>query len=101
MLINKCFLFILGSVCRVKRFHLGGTYSADDEGVEMKVRKSLTQETENFYAAGFDALVKRRDKCINIGGGYVEKYMFFHIPISHVLGFIFICDLSTDSPSYY
>jgi hypothetical protein len=26
-----------------------------------------------FFAAGFDALVKRWDKCINIGGGYVEN----------------------------
>jgi hypothetical protein len=28
---------------------------------------------KNLYPAGFDALVKRRDKCINLGGGYVEK----------------------------
>jgi hypothetical protein len=31
----------------------------------------------NFYAAGFDALVKRWDMCINVGGGYVEKWIFF------------------------
>jgi hypothetical protein len=30
-------------------------------------------ETTDFYAAGFDTLVKRWDKCINVGGGYVEK----------------------------
>jgi hypothetical protein len=28
---------------------------------------------KNSYAAAFDALAKRWDKCINIGGGYVEK----------------------------
>jgi hypothetical protein len=28
---------------------------------------------KNFYAAGFDALVKRWDKCINVAGGYIEK----------------------------
>jgi hypothetical protein len=28
---------------------------------------------KNFYAAGFDALVKRWDKCISVGGGYIEK----------------------------
>jgi hypothetical protein len=28
---------------------------------------------KHFYAAGFDTLVKRLDKCINVGGGYVEK----------------------------
>jgi hypothetical protein len=30
-------------------------------------------ETKDFYAASFDAVVKRWDKCINVGGGYVEK----------------------------
>jgi hypothetical protein len=28
---------------------------------------------KNFYAAGFEALVKRWDKFINVGGGYIEK----------------------------
>jgi hypothetical protein len=37
-----------------------------------QVRKWLRQQSKDFYAAGFDALVKRWDKCINIGGGYVE-----------------------------
>jgi hypothetical protein len=32
-----------------------------------------TTVKKGFYAAGFDALVKRWDKCINTGGGYVEK----------------------------
>jgi hypothetical protein len=27
----------------------------------------------DLYAAGFDALVKRWDKCIDVGSGYVEK----------------------------
>jgi hypothetical protein len=30
----------------------------------------------NFYAADFDALVKRWDKCLNVCGGYFEKYRF-------------------------
>jgi hypothetical protein len=38
-----------------------------------QVRKWLRQQSELFYAAGFAALVKRRDKCINIGGGFAEK----------------------------
>jgi hypothetical protein len=25
----------------------------------------------------FGALVKRWDKCMNVGGAYIEKYMFF------------------------
>jgi hypothetical protein len=30
-------------------------------------------ESSDLYAAGFDGLVKQWDKCINVGGGYVEK----------------------------
>jgi hypothetical protein len=57
--IKKCFLFKVGSVCRGKRFHLGGKCFADDEGVETKVLKWLKQQSKYFYPAGFDALVKR------------------------------------------
>jgi hypothetical protein len=35
--------------------------------------KWLRQQPKDFYAAGLDALVKRWDKFINVGGGYVEK----------------------------
>jgi hypothetical protein len=65
----------MGSACRVNRFtigsrngHLDGKRFADDEEVETEVRKS-----KDFYAARFDAMVKRWDKCINIGGRYVKK----------------------------
>jgi hypothetical protein len=51
--------------------HLGGKRFADDEEFETEVRKWLRQRPKGLYAAGFDALVKRWDKCIN-GGGYVE-----------------------------
>jgi hypothetical protein len=55
--------------------------------------------SKNFYAAGFDALVKRWDMCIKVDGGYVEK-QFFHSFDYHIfLSFISICDLFTDSPS--
>jgi histone-lysine N-methyltransferase SETMAR len=52
---------------------LGGKRFADDEEVETEVRKWMRQQPKDFYAAGFDALVKRWDKCINVGGGHVEK----------------------------
>jgi hypothetical protein len=37
------------------------------------MQKGLRRQTKDFYAAGFEALVKRQDKCIIVGGGYVEK----------------------------
>jgi hypothetical protein len=46
---------------------------ADDEEVETEVRKWLRQQSKDFCAAGFEALVKLWDKCINVGGGSVEK----------------------------
>jgi hypothetical protein len=53
----------------------GGKYQerskvADDE---TEVRKWLRQQPKYFYAAGFDALVKRWDKFYNFGGECVEK----------------------------
>jgi hypothetical protein len=59
--------------------HLGGKHFADDEEVEAEVWKWLRQQSEDFYAAGFDALVKQWDKCINDCGGYVKIQMFFSI----------------------
>jgi histone-lysine N-methyltransferase SETMAR len=38
--------------------HLCGKHFADDEEFETEVRKWLRQQSEDFYAAGFDALVK-------------------------------------------
>jgi hypothetical protein len=39
----------------------------DDKEVETEVQKWLRQQSED------DTLVKRWDKYINVGGGYVEK----------------------------
>jgi hypothetical protein len=64
---------MLGRVCRLKRFHLGRKRFAKDEEVETEVRKWLKQQTKYFYAASFDALVTRWDKCISVGWGLFEK----------------------------
>jgi hypothetical protein len=42
----------------------------------MEVWKWLRQKPKDFYASGLDALVKRWDKCINVGGGYVKNKCF-------------------------
>jgi hypothetical protein len=75
--IKKCFLFMVGSVCRIKRFTTGSRNSLKDvqksQMMSEQVQKWLSQQSKDFYAVGFDALVKRWDKCISVGGGYVEK----------------------------
>jgi hypothetical protein len=35
---------MLGSVCHIKLFHLGGKYFTDDEQVEMEMQKWLRQQ---------------------------------------------------------
>jgi hypothetical protein len=45
----------------------------DDEAVEREVTTWFRQQPKEFYAAGFQGLVKRWDKCLNAQGDYVEK----------------------------
>jgi hypothetical protein len=33
----------------------------------------LRHSQKDFYAAGFNAMVKQWDKCIHVGGGYIVK----------------------------
>jgi hypothetical protein len=39
----------------------------------MEIRKWLWQQSKDLYGSGFCPLVKRWDKGINVGGGYLEK----------------------------
>jgi hypothetical protein len=48
-----------------------------------RVQKWLRQESKDFDAVGFEAMVKRWDKCINVRGGYVEK--MFLLPGSNII----------------
>jgi hypothetical protein len=74
---KQCFLIMVGSVCRVKRFTTGSRNSLKDvrksQMMPYQVLKWLTQQSKDLHAAGFDALVNRSDKCINVDGGYIKK----------------------------
>jgi hypothetical protein len=70
------YLFAVGSVCHTKRFTTGRESSPrfnDDEEIETEARNWLRQVKKDLYAEGFDALVKRWNKYINFGYGYIEK----------------------------
>jgi hypothetical protein len=54
----------------LEKFSQGRSKVVDAETESWKM---LRQQPKDFCAAGFDALIKRWDKCINVGGGYVEK----------------------------
>jgi hypothetical protein len=75
--LKKCFLFTVGSVCRLKQFTTWSRNSLKDvqksQTMPNQVRKCLRQQSKDFYATGFNALVKGWDKCISVGGGYVKK----------------------------
>jgi hypothetical protein len=75
--IKTCFLLKVGSVCHVKRFTCGSRNSLKDvrkyQMIPDQMQKWLRQQSKDLYVAGFDALVKRWDKCMNVAGGYVEK----------------------------
>jgi hypothetical protein len=66
--------FFCGGKCLSRKgvHNFGKKRFADDEEVEMDVRKWLRQYSKDFYAAGFDALVRRWVKCVNVGGRYVK-----------------------------
>jgi hypothetical protein len=99
--IQKCFMFTVGSFCRVKGFTTGSSNSLRDvrksQMMTEQVRKWL-RNSRDFYAVGFDALVKRLDNCINVRGDMSRNRRFSQVRVSHVLGFISICDRFTDSP---
>jgi hypothetical protein len=75
--VKKCFLFTMRSVCCIKRFRTGSINSLkhlrNSQTMLDHMRKWLRRQSKDFYAAGFDAQVKRWDKCINVGGGYAAK----------------------------
>jgi hypothetical protein len=65
---------LVTSTSLVRKKHLGCKCFTDDEEVKMEVMKWLRQQSTGFYAVGFDvALAKQWNKCINVGGEYVEK----------------------------
>jgi hypothetical protein len=55
------------------KHHLSIENFPDDEAVEREVTAWFRQQPKEFYAAGFQELVKRWDKCLNVQVDYVEK----------------------------
>jgi hypothetical protein len=56
-----------------KKFPQRRSKVADDARSGRPIWNWLRQQSKAFFAAGFEALIKRWDKCINVGGEYVEK----------------------------
>jgi hypothetical protein len=96
ILTKKCFQFTVGSVYRVMRFTTGSRPSFKGGGKSQlmpdHVGKRLRQQSKDFCAAGFDALVKRWDTwriCgeINVFSSSFEYHMSYvlHVFVTYVL----------------
>jgi len=61
----------------VQKFSEGRTSIEDEHRagrpVEIATPETFRQQRKEFYAAGFQGLVKRWDKCLNLYWDYVEK----------------------------
>jgi hypothetical protein len=73
--IKKCFLFTVGSVCRVKRYTTGVEKFLQGRSKFAMIpgpgAEWLRQQSKNFYTMGLDALVNRWDKRIKVE--YIKK----------------------------
>jgi hypothetical protein len=65
--------FIVGKMFGPLKHDLSAEHFPDDEAVEREVTAWFRQQPKDCYAAGFQGLVKRSDKCLNVQGDYVEK----------------------------
>ena len=73
---KKCCPCTMNIACHVNQSSntsFGGTLSWRWDAVERIVCVLFRQRPQEFYAAGFQGLVKRWDKCLNLFGDYVEK----------------------------
>ena len=57
----------------VLNFSEGRTSIDDEHPAGRPVCAWFRQQPQEIYAAGFQGLVKRWDKCLNLYGDYVEK----------------------------
>ena len=57
----------------VQKFSEGRTFVEDEHRAGRKQCAWFRQQPKEFFAAGFQGLVKRWDKCLNLYGDYVEK----------------------------
>jgi len=71
-------VFLVGKSMEAKDIHkemlpMYGEHCLSRQAVERAVRAWFRQQPKEFYSAGFQGLVKRWDKCLNLYGVYVEK----------------------------
>jgi hypothetical protein len=105
IVINKCFLFMVKSICRVKWFTTGSRNFLKDVRKSQDARPGAeVAETtvKRLLCCRFRHTVKAMGQVYQCWWRMCwEINVFFQVWISNVLCFIAICDLFTDSPLYY
>jgi hypothetical protein len=73
--IHKEIVPIYGGQCLSRKAVHNWVANVSLKTKELKRRRGSgwVETTKDFYASGFDAIVKRWDKCISVGGGYLQK----------------------------
>jgi hypothetical protein len=98
--IKKCFLFMMGSVCHVKCFTTGWqTFHWWRRGWNGGVEVAETL-VKRLQCCGFQSTGKAMGHVWMLVEDMSRNKCFFQVHISHVLHFISICDLFTDSALY-
>jgi hypothetical protein len=83
------------------KYHLSAEHFPDDKAEEREVTAWFRQQPKEFYADGFQGLVKRWDKCLNYREIMLRSKSIFQISTLICLSSISICNLLIDLPSYY
>lgn len=52
---------------------LRGTKFEDNKAIKKVVHEWLRQQGKEFFTTGIRKLVEQWDKCLNVGGNYIEK----------------------------
>jgi hypothetical protein len=84
----KCLPFCLGGFAVYSSSKLVANVSLMTQGLKRKWRSGWDNILKTSKL-GFDALVKRWDKCISVGGGYVKKYTYLLFSGSTIIYFKF------------
>jgi hypothetical protein len=86
--IKKCFLFTVGSVCRVKWFTTGSSNSLKDtqkpQVMPDQVQKQLREWSKGFYAAGFNASTLAEDMSRNFTFYILYSFVTCLLALPHI-----------------
>jgi hypothetical protein len=93
IVIKKYFLFTVGNICHVNRSKVADDAQPGAEVAETTVKRFLCYEFRRTGKATGKVYQYWSRICREIN-------VFLQVRVSHVLRFMFICGLFTDSPSY-